>query len=103
MSHEEKHIFLFRPGSIDEGFLSRFGKGKFHIALPDNMKKFKYLSESFNDNFDQMEIRRAINVFPENLSLRELGTILNDSILNEPLTRIELTTHFLYNPMSDTY
>jgi hypothetical protein len=106
MSHEEKHIFLFRPGSIDEGFLSRFGKGKFHIALPDNMKKCKYLSESFNDkgvNFDQMEIRRAINVFPENLSLRELETIVNDSILNGPLTRIELTTHFLYNPMSDTY
>ena len=106
MRHEEKHIFLFRPGSIDEGFLSRFGKGKFHIALPDSMKKFKYLSASFKDkgvNVDQKDIKRAIDVFSENLSLRELETIVNESILNGPLTRIELATHFLYNPMSDTY
>lgn len=69
--------------------------------------KVRYLYSSFKNKQIPIDLRDVEELVKEfqliNFSLRELERLVNKSILNGPLTRVEKADHFIHNPIRDNY
>ena len=90
---------------MDDGFLSRFA-AQLYIQLPDDSKKEKFLMKSVQTKnlfIETTDVKKFVRIHSDLYSLRECETVVNQAILDGPLSRIENATHFIYNEISDSY
>ena len=100
ISTEDNNVFLIaacnKPWLIDGPIASRF-RLKIHVPLPNNALKAQFISSIFDEKhipYKDSDILMFLNEL-EGYSLRELSTIIDDALINGPITNMRKADHFI--------